>query len=282
MKPRADVVIIGAGIVGSSAAHFLTLAGVQNVVVVDQGPLDNTGGSSFHAPGLVFQTHGSRLMCTLAQWSTELYRSARRPRGPELARGRVGRGRDHAGSRRRARAAPQLRDVLRPRGRDHIARSRPRAWCRCSIPPRSSRPTTSSPTGSRAPATSAGSCVAPPSRAARSSTASRASPASRSRAAACAASRRPTGPIATSTLLVCAGIWGPEMQGLDRSSDPDAADAAPVRLDEPAARARRRDARGRARDPAPPGSRRLLPPARRAVRHRQLRRTIRCRSTCPS
>jgi glycine cleavage system T protein len=82
MKPRADVVIIGAGIVGSSAAHFLTLAGVRNVVVIDQGPLDNTGGSSFHAPGLVFQTHGSRLMCTLAQWSTELYRSLDGPEGP--------------------------------------------------------------------------------------------------------------------------------------------------------------------------------------------------------
>ena len=82
MKPRADVVIIGAGIVGSSAAHFLTLAGVRNIVVIDQGPLDNTGGSSFHAPGLVFQTHGSRLMCTLAQWSTELYRSLDGPEGP--------------------------------------------------------------------------------------------------------------------------------------------------------------------------------------------------------
>jgi glycine cleavage system aminomethyltransferase T/glycine/D-amino acid oxidase-like deaminating enzyme len=74
MKQRADVVIIGAGIVGSSAAHWLTLAGVKNVVVVDQGPLENTGGSSFHAPGLVFQTNGSRLMCKLAQWSTGLYR----------------------------------------------------------------------------------------------------------------------------------------------------------------------------------------------------------------
>jgi glycine cleavage system aminomethyltransferase T/glycine/D-amino acid oxidase-like deaminating enzyme len=81
MKRKADVVIIGAGIVGSSAAHFLTLAGVKNVVVVDQGPLDNTGGSSFHAPGLVFQTNGSRLMCTLAQWSTELYRTLDGPEG---------------------------------------------------------------------------------------------------------------------------------------------------------------------------------------------------------
>ncbi len=67
------------------------------------------------------------------------------------------------------------------------------------------------------------------------------------------------------------GHLGPRDAGARRQADPDAADAAPVRLDEPAARARRRDARGRARDPPPPGSRRLLPPAGRAVRHRQLR-----------
>jgi glycine cleavage system aminomethyltransferase T/glycine/D-amino acid oxidase-like deaminating enzyme len=82
MKSRADVVIVGAGIVGSSAAHYLALAGVRNVVVIDQGPLENTGGSSFHAPGLVFQTNGSRLMCKLAQWSTELYRELDGPEGP--------------------------------------------------------------------------------------------------------------------------------------------------------------------------------------------------------
>jgi 2-polyprenyl-6-methoxyphenol hydroxylase-like FAD-dependent oxidoreductase len=44
MKERAEVVVIGAGIVGCSAAHYLTLAGVRNVVVVDQGPIGDTGG----------------------------------------------------------------------------------------------------------------------------------------------------------------------------------------------------------------------------------------------
>ncbi len=90
------------------------------------------------------------------------------------------------------------------------------------------------------------------------------------------------GPIATSTLLVCAGIWGPELQAPRRPADPDAADAAPVRVDEPAARARGRDARGRAPDPAPPGSRRVLPPARRRSTASAATGTTRCRSTCPS
>jgi glycine cleavage system aminomethyltransferase T/glycine/D-amino acid oxidase-like deaminating enzyme len=79
VKERADVVVIGAGIVGCSLAHYLTLAGVRNLVVIDQGPIGDTGGSSFHAPGLCFQTNGSKLACTLAQWSSDLYRELDTP-----------------------------------------------------------------------------------------------------------------------------------------------------------------------------------------------------------
>ncbi len=79
MRRRAEIVVVGAGIVGCSAAYYLTRAGVRDVVVVDQGPLGGTGGSSFHAPGLVFQTTGSRAMCVLAQWTVELYRSLDAP-----------------------------------------------------------------------------------------------------------------------------------------------------------------------------------------------------------
>lgn len=67
--------MIGAGIVGCCAAYQLTRAGVRNVVVVDQGPIERTGGSSSHAPGLVFQTNSSRTLAMLARASTELYRS---------------------------------------------------------------------------------------------------------------------------------------------------------------------------------------------------------------
>ena len=79
MDTKADVVIIGAGIVGTSAAWELVQAGVTNVVVIDQGPLSHTGGSSYHAPGLVFQTGTSRLLCTLAQWSAQTYDSYNTP-----------------------------------------------------------------------------------------------------------------------------------------------------------------------------------------------------------
>ncbi len=73
MQSHARLVIIGAGIVGCSVAYHLTKRGWRDIVVVDQGPLFDTGGSSSHAPGLVFQTNASKLMTTLAKETVELY-----------------------------------------------------------------------------------------------------------------------------------------------------------------------------------------------------------------
>jgi dimethylglycine oxidase len=73
MKDRAETVIVGAGIVGASAAYHLAELGSPDVRVLDQGPLFETGGSSSHAPGLAFQTNPSRTMCRIAQDSIRLY-----------------------------------------------------------------------------------------------------------------------------------------------------------------------------------------------------------------
>jgi glycine cleavage system aminomethyltransferase T/glycine/D-amino acid oxidase-like deaminating enzyme len=73
MKEHARLVIIGAGIVGCSAAYHLARQGWRDVVVIDQGPLFATGGSTSHAPGLVFQTNGSQTLCRMAQYSAGLY-----------------------------------------------------------------------------------------------------------------------------------------------------------------------------------------------------------------
>jgi dimethylglycine oxidase len=73
MRDEARVVIIGAGIVGSSAAYYLSEKGWRDIVVIEQGPLFETGGSTSHAPGLVFQTNASKAMCLLSQWSVQLY-----------------------------------------------------------------------------------------------------------------------------------------------------------------------------------------------------------------
>jgi glycine cleavage system aminomethyltransferase T/glycine/D-amino acid oxidase-like deaminating enzyme len=75
MRERAETVIVGAGIVGVSAAYHLTELGVNDVLVLDQGPLFETGGSTSHAPGIIFQTNGSRTMCRIAQDSVALYDS---------------------------------------------------------------------------------------------------------------------------------------------------------------------------------------------------------------
>ena len=73
LPTRAQTVIVGAGIVGASAAYHLADLGITDVLVIDQGPLFATGGSTSHAPGLVFQTNGSRTMCRIAQDSVALY-----------------------------------------------------------------------------------------------------------------------------------------------------------------------------------------------------------------
>ncbi|MEU4624112.1 FAD-dependent oxidoreductase [Actinoplanes sp. NPDC023801] len=71
--PGPAVVIIGAGIVGCALADELTGRGWTDVTVLEQGPLFETGGSSSHAPGLVFQTNPSRTMARLARYTVEKY-----------------------------------------------------------------------------------------------------------------------------------------------------------------------------------------------------------------
>ncbi|MET9833330.1 FAD-dependent oxidoreductase [Streptomyces sp. NPDC006385] len=69
------VVIIGAGVVGAALADEISARGWTEVTVVDQGPLPATGGSSSHAPGLVFQTNSSKTMTELARYTVEKFRS---------------------------------------------------------------------------------------------------------------------------------------------------------------------------------------------------------------
>ncbi|EFW90172.1 sacrosine dehydrogenase/glycine cleavage T-protein [Haladaptatus paucihalophilus DX253] len=73
LPDEAGTLIVGAGCVGCSAAYHLSELGREDVVVVDQGPLFETGGSTSHAPGLVFQTAGNKLMSKMAQYTRELY-----------------------------------------------------------------------------------------------------------------------------------------------------------------------------------------------------------------
>src|SRR5919107_830397 len=73
MESRVGCVIVGAGIVGCSVAEHLSRIGWRGVVVLDQGPLFEAGGSTSHAPGLVFQTNPSKTMTQLAAYGVERY-----------------------------------------------------------------------------------------------------------------------------------------------------------------------------------------------------------------
>ena len=63
------VVIIGAGIVGVNIADELVSRGWTDITVIEQGPLHMPGGSTSHAPGLVFQINSSRTMSLLARYT---------------------------------------------------------------------------------------------------------------------------------------------------------------------------------------------------------------------
>ncbi|KAJ0423519.1 hypothetical protein BJY00DRAFT_321651 [Aspergillus carlsbadensis] len=70
-SPAQHIIIIGAGIVGANLADELVQRGCTNITVIEQGPLPLPGGSTSHAPGLVFQTSPSKTMTRFAQYTVE-------------------------------------------------------------------------------------------------------------------------------------------------------------------------------------------------------------------
>ncbi|MGI9482181.1 MAG: GcvT family protein [Hyphomicrobiales bacterium] len=70
LPTRADVAIIGGGIIGCSIAYHLTKIGITDVVVLERKRL--TSGTTWHAAGLVGQLRVSRNMTELAKYTSEL------------------------------------------------------------------------------------------------------------------------------------------------------------------------------------------------------------------
>lgn len=71
MPTRAQVVIIGGGIVGASVAYHLTELGLTDLVLLEQGQL--SCGTTWHAAGLVGQLRASESGTRLVQYSADLY-----------------------------------------------------------------------------------------------------------------------------------------------------------------------------------------------------------------
>ena len=128
MRPPR-VVIIGAGIVGTNLADEL-LPRLDRVTVVEQGPLDLPGGSTSHAPGLVFQTNPSKSMTLFAKYTVEKF--GRWSRRQLLQPGGRPRSRDHSGAGGGAQAQARLRRVLGNRG-SLIDPTSARGCIRCSL-----------------------------------------------------------------------------------------------------------------------------------------------------
>ena len=79
LPARADVVIIGGGIVGCSIAYHLTREGITNVVLLERKQL--TSGTTWHAAGLVGQLRASRNLTELAKYTTTLFEGLEKETG---------------------------------------------------------------------------------------------------------------------------------------------------------------------------------------------------------
>jgi glycine cleavage system aminomethyltransferase T/glycine/D-amino acid oxidase-like deaminating enzyme len=82
MKTNYQTIIVGAGIVGVSAAWELAKLGRTDVLVIDRAPLFETGGSTSHAPGGIFQNNASRTVSKFAQWTTAAFAELSPPVAP--------------------------------------------------------------------------------------------------------------------------------------------------------------------------------------------------------
>ena len=71
LPTHAQVVIIGAGIVGCSVAYHLTKLGWKDVVLLERHKL--TSGTTWHAAGLVTQLRNSRTLIEIARYAIDLY-----------------------------------------------------------------------------------------------------------------------------------------------------------------------------------------------------------------
>ena len=71
MPGRAQVVVVGGGMIGSSIAYHLAVLGITDVLVLERHRI--ASGTSWHAAGLVARIRGSHPMTELAGYGVDLY-----------------------------------------------------------------------------------------------------------------------------------------------------------------------------------------------------------------
>jgi len=70
---HAQIIVIGGGIMGCSVAYHLAKEGAKDVLLLERGQL--TGGSTFHAAGLIGQLRSSANITKILKNSVEVYQS---------------------------------------------------------------------------------------------------------------------------------------------------------------------------------------------------------------
>ena len=73
VSPHAEIVVVGGGIAGASAAYHLAKLGKRDVLLLEQGSL--TCGTTWHAAGLIGQMRPNRSMTRMSQYGIGLYAS---------------------------------------------------------------------------------------------------------------------------------------------------------------------------------------------------------------
>src|SRR5207302_8108770 len=74
LPAHANVVIIGAGIVGNSMAYHLARLGWKDIVLLDKGPMPKPGGSTGHASNFIFPVDHSKEMTRFTLDSVRQYK----------------------------------------------------------------------------------------------------------------------------------------------------------------------------------------------------------------
>lgn len=81
MSKRAEIVIVGAGIIGCSIAYYLAKKGHTDIIVIDKGGISS--GMTGLCPGGVRQQWGTEINCLMAKASTQFYKNMNEELQPE-------------------------------------------------------------------------------------------------------------------------------------------------------------------------------------------------------
>ena len=119
LPDRAQYVVVGGGVIGTSIAYHLALLGATDVVLLERKQL--TSGTTWHAAGEVVSGGATEDALWMARYSAELYarleeETGRRDRVPAVRLPPAG----HDGARRRE---PAPRDGVHALGRDDQGRA---------------------------------------------------------------------------------------------------------------------------------------------------------------